>query len=210
MAPHPHAPAQAHLAALDPRWAALIAAVGPCTMRFHEDRFAALVGAILSQQVSSAAANTIQRRLYALLPDAQPTPEAIAALTPEQLRSAGLSGQKAKYLQALAAFVVDGRLDLAALDGMSDADVARALVAVPGIGQWTADMFLMFTLRRPDVLPLGDLAVREAFMHHFGLQKADFPHRALALAEPWRPWRSVASWYFYRDADARKGRAPVV
>ncbi len=210
MAAHPHAAAAAHLAAVDPTLAGIIHTVGPCVMRFHADRFAALVGAVISQQVSSAAAKTIHGRLCALLPDGLPTPEAIAAQTPEQLRAAGLSGQKAKYLHALAAFVVDQRLDLAGLDAMADDAVADALVAVPGIGRWTADMFLMFTLQRPDVLPLGDLAVREAFMHHYGLQKSDFPQKALAIAETWRPWRSVAAWYFYRDADARKGRPPVV
>ncbi len=208
MAAHPHA--AAHLAAVDPTLAGIIQTVGPCVMRFHEDRFAALVGAVISQQVSSAAAKTIHGRLCALLPDGLPTPAAIAAQSPESLRAAGLSGQKAKYLHALAAFVVDQRLDLAGLDALPDDAVADALVAVPGIGRWTADMFLIFTLQRPDVLPLGDLAVREAFMHHYGLQKADFPHKALAIAETWRPWRSVASWYFYRDADARKGRPPVV
>jgi DNA-3-methyladenine glycosylase II len=207
---HVHAEGIAHLRTVDPRLAAIIDSVGPCVMQFHDDRFAALVGAIISQQVSSAAAKTMHRRLCELLPDQKPTPEAIAALSTETLRTAGLSGQKAKYLHALAAFIVEGKLDLAALDGMTDDDVAQALVAVPGIGRWTADMFLIFTLQRPDVLPLGDLAVREAMMHHFGLEKGDFPGKAIALAESWRPWRSVACWYFYRDADARKGRAPVV
>lgn len=207
---HAHTQGERHLRAVDVRLAAIIDRVGPCMMRFHDDRFGALVGAILSQQVSSAAASTIQRRLCALLPTGSPTPEGIAALSTEQLRSAGLSGQKAKYLHALAAFVGDGRLDLAALDAMTDDAVAQALVAVPGIGRWTADMFLMFTLARPDVLPLGDLAVRDAFTCHFGLEKGDFPHKAVALAEAWRPWRSLACWYFYRDADARKGRPPVV
>ncbi len=210
MVGHPHAPGEAHLQAVDASLAAMIATVGPCAMQFREDRFGALVSAIISQQVASAAATTIHRRMCELLPDHVPTPEAIAALSPEQLRSAGLSGQKAKYLQALAAFVVDKRLDLQALDQMTDDEVASALVAVPGIGRWTADMFLIFSLRRPDVLPLGDLAVREAFMHHYGLEKGDFPHKAVAIAQAWRPWRSLACWYFYRDADARKGRAPVV
>ncbi len=210
MEQHIFAPGVAHLAAVSPELAAIIDRVGPCTLRFHDDRFGALVSAILSQQVSSAAARTIHGRLCALMPDGQPTPAHIAAQAPEVLRTAGLSGQKAKYLHALAAFVVDGRLDLAALDAMDDEAVAAALVAVPGIGRWTADMFLMFTLQRPDVLPLGDLAVRDAFSHHFALEKADFPGKAIVLAEAWRPWRSVACWYFYRDADARKGRPPVV
>lgn len=210
MAAHRHAAGEAFLAAADPKLAAIIAAVGPCTLEFKDDRFGALVWAILSQQVSSAAARTFQRRLRDALPGGEPTPEAIAALTTDELRAAGLSAQKAKYLHALAAFVVERRLDLAALDALDDDAVAAALVAVPGIGRWTADMFLIFTLARPDVLPLGDLAVRDAFTHHYGLAKADFPAKALVIAEAWRPWRSLACWYFYRDADARKGRPPVV
>lgn len=210
MSGHLHAAGEAYLAAVDKRLAAIIATVGPCVLQFREDRFSSLVSAIISQQVSGAAAKTMQRRLCELLPDGTPTPQGIAALSPEQLRSAGVSGQKAKYLHALAAFVADKRLDLQAVDQMADDEVANALVAVPGIGRWTADMFLIFTLQRPDVLPLGDLAVREAFMHHYGLTQSDFPHRALAIAEAWRPWRSLACWYFYRDADARKGRAAIV
>ncbi len=210
MPTHPFAAGVAHLASVDPQLADIIAATGPCTVTFRTERFAALVAAILSQQVSSAAARTIHRRLCELMPDGEPTPEHIAAKSPEELRTAGLSGQKAKYLHALAAFVVDGRLDLNGLDALDDESVARALVAVPGIGRWTADMFLIFSLARPDVLPLGDLAVRDAFVHHYGLTKADFPNKALEIAEAWRPWRSVACWYLYRDGDRRKGRPAVV
>lgn len=205
---HPHQPGLAHLSAQDPVMARLILDIGPCVMAFHTDRFGALVRAICSQQVSTAAARTIEARARALVTDF--TPQAYAALPTEMLRTAGLSGQKAKYLLALAQHIADGRLDLHALDHMTDAEVATALTAVPGIGQWTADMFLMFTLARPDVLPLGDLALRAAMSHHYGLEKADFPKKALALAEKWRPWRSVASWYLYRDLDKRRGKQAVV
>ena len=162
----------------------------------HTDPFKALVHAIISQQLSTRAAATIAARVDALL-DGLPTPASLARVSDAQLRRAGLSGQKASYLRALCQQVASGSLLLETLDSMSDEDVIAALTEVKGIGRWTAEMFLMFPLHRPDVLPVGDLGIGKAVRRAYRLRTFPSPTRLLRLGESWRPYRSVACWYLW-------------
>ena len=158
--------------------------------------FQALVHAIISQQLSVRAAATIGSRVDALL-GGVPSPPAVAKASDAQLRRAGLSGPKIGYLRALSAHVTGGSLVLDALEAMPDEAVIEALTRVKGIGRWTAEMFLMFRLHRPDVLPVGDLGIKKAVQRAYRLQTAPSPKRLLRLGETWRPYRSVACWYLW-------------
>ena len=166
----------------------------------HEDPFRALVHAIIAQQLSTKAAATIERRVSALFP-APASPEALASVTDTQLRAAGMSVQKIRYLRDLCARVREGSLDLTRLPELPDEDVIAALTQVKGIGRWTAEMFLMFRLHRPDVLPLGDLGIVKAVQRAYGLRKVPSPDRLRRFGEPWRPYRSVACWYLWASLD---------
>jgi DNA-3-methyladenine glycosylase II len=185
----------------DPVLRDAIKRIGPCLMadRQRKDHLTALVGAIVSQQLSTKAAATIFGRFAALFPDHHiSSAEAIDAVSDEQLRAVGFSGQKVGYLRDLCARIRDGRLDLNALDALSDEDVIARLVAVKGFGRWTAEMFLMFRLHRPDVLPAGDLGIVNAIQRLYGMRKRPKPDRILKMGEAWRPYRSVASWYLWQ------------
>lgn len=160
-----------------------------------------LVRAIVFQQLSTKAATTIYNRLIALMPSAQPTPDALGALTEEQLRAAGISRQKAAYLRDLCAKVGGGDVLLTEIDALTDENVIAALTKVKGIGRWTAEMFLIFRLQRPDVLPLDDLGIVNAVQKAYGLRKPPNPERIRKLGEAWRPYRSIASWYLWRSLD---------
>jgi DNA-3-methyladenine glycosylase II len=162
----------------------------------HTDPFKALLHAIISQQLSTKAAATIAGRFDALF-DGTPTPAAVAATPDEQLRAVGLSGQKLAYMRDLSQRVLDGRLPLASLDAMTDDEVIAALTEVKGIGRWTAEMFLMFRLHRPDVLPVGDLGIVKAVQKAYGLRKLPTAERITRIGEPWRPYRSIACWYLW-------------
>jgi len=187
----------------DPVLAALIRRHGPCGLAAAQrtDPFSALVRAITGQQLSTKAAATIYARLAALMPDGVPTPEALGGLTDEQLRAVGMSRQKGSYFRDLAARVMSGSLPLDALDAMTDEEVIVALTQVKGIGRWSAEMFLMFRLHRPDVLPVGDLGIVNAVKNVYGLRKTPTPDRILKIGEAWRPYRSIASWYLWRSLD---------
>jgi DNA-3-methyladenine glycosylase II len=177
---------------------------GPCglgAVRDRFDHFQMLVRAIVSQQLSTRAANTIHNRVVALMPGSQPTPAALAALTDEQLRAVGISRQKAGYLRDLCARISNGDVLLDELDAMSDDEVIASLTRVKGIGRWTAEMFLIFRLLRPDVLPVGDLGIITAVKKAYGLRKAPTPDRLRKLGEAWRPYRSIACWYLWRSLD---------
>jgi DNA-3-methyladenine glycosylase II len=137
--------------------------------------------------------------------DGVPTPLGLVRLTDDELRAAGLSGQKLRYMRDLGARVQDGSLPLHALDAMSDEDVIVALTQVKGIGRWTAEMYLMFRLHRPDVLPVGDLGIVKAVQKAYGLRKTPSPDRLHEIAEPWRPYRSVACWYLWRSSMRKSG-----
>lgn len=188
----------------DPVLAAIIRKHGACGLgdvRDRFDHFAMLVRAIVFQQLSTKAATTIHGRLIGALAGGTLTPAALAAVTEEQLRAAGISRQKAGYLRDLCEKVADGALPLQAVDAMTDEEVIAALTQVKGIGRWTAEMFLIFRLQRPDVLPLGDLGILNAIQKAYGLRKKPTPARMLKLGEAWRPYRSIASWYLWRSLD---------
>src|SRR5688572_25404962 len=175
---------------------------GPCGLAEaqHTEPFRALVSAIISQQLSTKAAATIKARLDALV-DSRLTPSRVAAVSDDALRSVGLSRQKIAYLRDLCRRVDSGELALGHLDAMSDEDVVAALTSVKGIGRWTAEMFLMFRLHRPDVLPVGDLGIVKAVQRAYKLRLAPTPVRLSRLGENWRPYRSVACWYLWASLD---------
>jgi len=187
------------LARRDPVLGRLIRQHGPCALaRAHrEDPFATTAEAIVSQQLSGKAAKTIYGRMAALLPGGAVTPVALLAVSVDALRVAGLSRAKAAYLHDLSARVLDGRLHLDRFEEMDDEAVIAELTAVKGIGRWTAEMFLIFRLQRPDVLPVGDIGIVNAMMRAYGLRKPPAPARMQRIAEPWRPYRSVACWYLW-------------
>jgi DNA-3-methyladenine glycosylase II len=191
----------AHLRARDLILGALIDAVGPCTLTQRRDRFDALVRSILSQQISTAAARTIRARLEERI--GTPKPDTILAMSVEELRECGISPQKAKYLHDLAEHVASGRLPLQRLGRLSDDDVIDRLIAVKGIGRWTGQMFLMFSLGRPDVLPHDDLGIRAAMRRLYELP--DMPKREEmdAIAAPWRPHATLACWYLWRSLELK-------
>ena len=164
------------------------------------DPFPALVRTITAQQISTKAAATIHGRLVALMPNGV-APEAIVALTDGQMRQAGLSRQKSAYLRDLASKVISGELPIASLHELSDEDVIEAIVKVKGLGRWSAEMFLMFRLRRPDVLPVDDLGIVTAIQRLYGLRKKPKAERIRKIGEAWRPYRTVACWYLWRSLE---------
>jgi DNA-3-methyladenine glycosylase II len=190
-----------HLKAADPVLCAIIDRVGECRLEFREPDFSTLVRSIVYQQLSGKAASTILKRLMEALPGGAPTPEAILALTPEQMRALGLSGQKTSYIRDLAERTRSGELDFARFPDMTDADVIEHLTRVKGVGVWTAHMFLIFALRRPDVLPVGDLGVRSAIRKAYRLRALPQPARMEKIAKRWHPYSSVAAWYLWRSLD---------
>ena len=205
--------AQRLLSRRDPVLSALIRQHGPCGLAAAQraDHFSALTRAIVGQQLSTKAASTIYSRLLALLSAGHPTPDALAALSDEQLRAVGISRQKAAYLRDLADKVRSTALNLDALETMSDEEVVTALSQVKGIGRWSAEMFLIFRLHRPDVLPVGDLGIVNAVHRVYRLRKRPTADRIRRLGEAWRPYRSVASWYLWRSLDnepIEKGSKP--
>lgn len=190
-------PALVHLCAADATLARLITAIGPYTLRRDAHGFASLVDAIISQQISVKAADAILARVVAAVETL--TPAALLELGPERLRALGLSNQKARYVLDLAAHVYDGRLDLAHLDALDDEAVIAQLVQVKGIGRWTAEMYLIFALGRPDVLPVDDLGLRQGVQRAYGLAELPKGPAISAIAAPWRPYRSIATWYLWRS-----------
>jgi len=196
---------EAHLRKADPILGALIDAVGPIDPNDRagrpDDHYGALVRAIVGQQLSTKAARTIYGRLTERFGGHTPTPAEILADDPEQLRSVGLSRAKAGYLRSLAEHVVSGELELERFDTMPDADIAAELIAVKGLGQWTVDMYLMFHLQRPDVLPVGDLGIRRAVERAYKLPGLPDPAQLTEIAEPWRPHRTLACRYLWRSLD---------
>ena len=161
--------------------------------------------AITGQQLSTKAAATIFSRLVALMPDGV-TPAAMSSLTDEQMRAVGMSRQKIGYFRDLCDKASNGVVPLHALDAMSDEEVIAALTAVKGIGRWSAEMFLMFRLHRPDVLPVDDLGIVKAVKNVYRLRKRPTAERIRKLGEAWRPYRSVASWYLWRSLDNGDGQ----
>jgi len=169
------------------------------------DAYGALVRSITGQQLSTKAARTIYERVAGLYGGQTPTPEQIIATDPDELRAAGLSRAKAAYLRDLAEHIVDGDLPVNDLAELPDEEVYATLSAVKGLGRWTVDMFMMFHLGRPDVLPVGDLGVRRAIQVEYGLVQLPKPAEMERIAEQWRPHRSLASLYLWESLDNRPG-----
>jgi DNA-3-methyladenine glycosylase II len=201
-----------HLRAADPVLARLLDAHGaPSLARDPSrpapgDHYAALVRSIVGQQLSVIAARSIYRRLVEHFGGRPPTPAEVLAADPDEMRlAAGLSRAKTAYLRSLAEHVIAGELELDRLDDLPDDEVLAELVAVKGIGEWSAHIFLMFQLERPDVLAVGDLGVRRAVERAYGLPALPTAAELTELAEPWRPWRSAACRILWRSLD----NAPV-
>lgn len=205
-----HAPAIAHLEAADPAIAAVIRAVGPCTLTIASggSHFEAVARSIVFQQLSGRAASTIHGRFRALyrvdLPDG-PTPAAVLATDEATLRAVGLSRQKIASVRDLAERVHAGDVPLEGIDALDDEAVVAALSRVRGVGRWTAQMFLIFRLGRPDVLPTLDLGIQRAVQLLHGLPSLAAPLDVAHAAAPWAPWRSVATWYLWRWLDGEAG-----
>lgn len=215
-----------HLKKSDPIMRAIIERIGPCRMRFTPPEFHSLAEAIVYQQLNGKAAETIFARFAALAGDPV-TPEGILKLSDEQMRAAGLSKQKSAYLKDLAAKTSTGLLDFARLSDLPDLEVIDHLTQVKGIGVWTAQMFLMFTLKRENVLPTGDFGVRMAMYKHYlevqsKVQRKKLPKKSTTakkkskqtinlptpeqmekIAKRWEPYRSVACWYLWRSLDTK-------
>ncbi|MGZ3468941.1 MAG: DNA-3-methyladenine glycosylase family protein [Isosphaeraceae bacterium] len=190
-----------HLCRVDPHLRALIKRIGSCGLTPRPDRFGTLVNSIVAQQISSQAAASINLRLHAL--GGQPhQPARLLELGEQAIRSMGLSASKARYVLNLAEAVASGAVPLDAFDdSWDDAAIVASLTSIKGIGVWTAEMFLIFSLNRPDVLPVHDLGVRVALRDRHGLAKLPRPAECHALAEIWRPYRTIASWYIWRNVD---------
>ncbi|HEY1359463.1 MAG TPA: DNA-3-methyladenine glycosylase [Thermoleophilaceae bacterium] len=169
------------------------------------DAYGALLRSIVGQQLSTKAARTIYERLTDLFGGRAPTPGELLDVDPEKLREAGLSRAKVAYLRDLAEHVEDGELDLEHMAELDSDEIAEQLIAIKGLGQWTVDMFLIFHLGRPDILPVGDLGIRRAAQIEYGLDDLPKPPELERIAEPWRPWRSLACLYLWRSLDATPG-----
>ena len=177
-------------------------ALGPARGDRPDDHYGTLVRAIVGQQLSVKAARSIYTRLADRFDGRAPTPQEVLADDPEELRAAaGLSRGKVTYLRSLAAHVLDGTLELDRLDELPDDEVVAELVRVKGLGVWTAHMFLMFHLGRPDVLAVGDLGIRKAIQQAYALPAMPAPDELTEIAEPWRPWRTIACRYLWRSLD---------
>jgi DNA-3-methyladenine glycosylase II len=201
MTPDDYARARRLLMRRDPVLAAAIKRIGPCLMaeRQRKDHLSALVGAIVSQQLSTKAAATIYGRFVGLFPEGESlNAAAIAAQSDQALRGVGLSSQKVGYMRDLSARIVDGRLQLESIESLPDEEVIERLTEVKGFGRWTAEMFLMFRLHRPDVLPVDDLGIVNAIQRLYRMRKRPNAKRIQKLGEAWKPYRSVASWYLWQ------------
>ena len=203
----PWAEAVAHLRRVDPAMGALIDRVGPCALRPRRDRFGMLVRAILGQQISTKAAAAINNRLLALTGPVC-TPDALLALGVDGLRGVGASGSKAAYLLNLSEAVAGGHVPLHHVGRWDDDTIIARLTTIKGIGVWTAEMFLIFALNRPDVLPVHDLGIRVALRDYHGLSDPPAPAQSRSLGEPWRPFRTAASWYLWRSLDLKAAAPP--
>ncbi len=195
-----------HLRRRDPTMRELIKQLGPLDLEARRrgrpaDAYGALLRSIVGQQLSTKAARTIFDRMTALWDGRTPTPQQLLDADPDAIRAAGLSRPKIAYLRSLAEHVLSGELELDRLDELSDEEITAELTAVKGLGRWTADMFLIFHLSRPDVLPVGDLGVRRAIETVYELPSIPAAEEIEKLAEPWRPYRTLASLYLWHSLD---------
>ncbi len=206
--------ARRELAAADPTMAALIERVGKIDLQTRlrrrregrpADAYGTLLRAIVGQQLSTKAAQTIYLRVLDLFGESAPSPEQLLEASEADLRGAGLSGRKVEYIRDLASHLLSGELELDRLDELSDEEAIEEIVAVRGLGRWTAEMFLLFHLERPDILSGGDLGIRKAVQIEYGLGEMPTPERVLEIGEPWSPHRSLASLYLWESLAAVPG-----
>lgn len=191
-----------HLKRSDPVMAAIIERIGPCRMEYGPPEFHSLAEAIVYQQLNGKAAVSIFKR-FATLAGEPLTAAGIQKLTDEQMRSVGLSKQKSSYLRDMAERAARGQLDFSRLHELPDEEVIKHLTQVKGVGVWTAQMFLMFTLKRPNVLPTGDFGVQMAIKRHYNKRKIPKPAQMEKIAKPWEPYRSIACWYLWKSMDTQ-------
>ena len=191
-----------HLKKSDPIMRAIIERIGPCRMEYGPPEFHSLAEAIIYQQLNGKAAIVIFKRFAALAGEPL-TAEGILKLTDEQMRSVGLSKQKSSYLRDMAERAASGQLEFRKLHEMSDEEVIKHLTQVKGVGPWTAQMFLMFTLRRPNILPTGDFGVQMAIKKLYNKRKIPKPAQMEKLARAWEPYRSIACWYLWKSIDVK-------
>jgi DNA-3-methyladenine glycosylase II len=191
-----------HLKSSDPVLAAVIEAVGPYKPRYAPPTFENMARSIAYQQLHGKAAATIFGRLLTAC-DSCLTPQSVLALSIEQMRACGLSKQKLSYIRDLAEKTISGDVNFEQLPDMDDEDVIEHLTRVKGIGRWSAQMFLMFALRRPDVMPTVDLGINMAIKRAYRKRQVPKPPQILKLSEPWRPFRSAACWYLWRSVDVK-------
>lgn len=195
-----------HLTSADPVLAEIIEQIGPYKPRYAPPTFENMARSIAYQQLHGKAAATIFGRLLTAC-DACLTPESVLKLSIEQMRACGLSKQKLSYIRDLAEKTISGDVNFEQLPAMNDEDVIEHLTRVKGIGRWSAQMFLMFALRRPDVMPVVDLGINMAIKRAYRKRKVPKPPQVLKIAEPWRPYRSVACWYLWRSMDVKAPEA---
>lgn len=193
----------AHLRAADPVMAEVIRRVGERRFVPRRDRFAMLARSILFQQLSTRAARAIHDKLLERLPEQRFTAAGLAALADDAFRASGVSAQKTRYLRSLSEVTLAGEVRLAGIARWSDERIIEELIRIKGVGVWTAQMFLIFSLGRPDVLPWDDLGVRQAIRKLYGLPELPDRERCAAIAAPWRPYASVASWYCWRSLELK-------
>jgi DNA-3-methyladenine glycosylase II len=188
-----------HLAATDPVLGTLIARVGPCTLRPRHQHFLTLCDSIISQQLSTRVAEVIYDRFVSLYPSRRPTPSTVTATTLDRLRTVGLSIQKAAYLKDLASAFLDGRVQAQRFARFSDEVIIEELLSVHGVGRWTAEMFLIFALNRPNVLPVDDLGIRKAIQRWYGFGTLPSARTIRRVGRPWHPYETIASWYLWQS-----------
>lgn len=193
--------AASQLAKSDPVLAPIIQRAGPCPIRPHKNYYWELVDSIISQQLSIKAAASIEKRFQELFASEVPSPEQILEKSVDELKTVGLSRPKAGYIRDLAEHIASGKLKLDKLEAMTNEEIASELTAVKGIGEWTAHMFLMFAMARTDILPVGDLGIRNSIKQLYGFENLPSPDEIRTLAEQnhWSPYQSIASWYIWQN-----------
>jgi DNA-3-methyladenine glycosylase II len=195
--------AEKYLAKADKKLAPIIAASGPCRIKPHKDYYGELVSNIVGQQLSTKAAYSIWQRVLELFDGKMPAPEQLIKIDGQKLRDVGLSWNKVTYVKDIAQHILDGRLDMEHIANMPNDQLIEQLTAVKGIGEWSAHMFMMFSLGRLDVLPVGDLGIRKAVQKLYGFKDLPNPEQIITVAvkNKWHPYESVASWYLWQSLD---------
>lgn len=189
-----------YLSGSDPRLREIIRAVGQYSIKVRNDRFQSLIESIIYQQLAGGAASAIYGRFIKYYNNSPPLPEQILSTPDLLLRSSiGLSHKKIEYIKGLSTSVMERKLDLVSLSEMKDEEVIDELIRVRGIGRWTAEMFLIFCLGRLDILPVTDLGIKKAMQKIYSLPQLPKPSEMLAISQPWRPYRSVATWYLWKS-----------